>query len=172
MEIHIRFSLDAPRGWARRVGIYVVAPVALVAAVSAVAWGYDTAWIKSGDPLSAAKLKSDLDEIQTRLDDLEKQEPVQRSTVNADGSIKSQAGSWITIDVNNMHNPGSGSYGLLFSAGVFTDTPTCVATANAGNAAPPIVECYNIDKNGITCQVATSSGAPVDTGLFLICVGP
>src|SRR3954462_7147861 len=38
---------------------------------SLVARAYDTSWIASGQPVTAAKLKADLDEVQTRLASLE-----------------------------------------------------------------------------------------------------
>lgn len=68
MDINIRFVIDAPQGWKRRMLLYVATPLALVTAVSAVAYAYDTSWIGSTKPVSASALKTNLDEIQKRLE--------------------------------------------------------------------------------------------------------
>ncbi len=46
MDINFKFSFDAPRGWKRRVFLYVGTPLALVASASAAAYAYDTLWIE------------------------------------------------------------------------------------------------------------------------------
>ena len=167
MDIHIRFTLDAPRGWKRRVLLHIVTPLGLVAAVSTLAVAYDTSWIASGQPVSANALKENLDEIQTRLEDLEGRERVYRANIGPAGAVDEQTGSWITL----VNHPDVGSYEITFADDVFTSTPTCVATAYAGNLLPPAVECYQIFPTGIVCA-AEAGGSAVDTGLFLVCVGP
>lgn len=67
MELNVRISIDAPKGWRARALTLVVTPVALVAAAALVARAYDTSWVASGQPISATSLKSNLDEIQARL---------------------------------------------------------------------------------------------------------
>lgn len=62
MSIH-----DILRQTKRGIGIYVGLPLALVLSASVVAGAYDTTWIRSGQPIVAANLKANLDEIQTRL---------------------------------------------------------------------------------------------------------
>jgi hypothetical protein len=72
MDINIRVKLDAPTGWQRRVLLYVVTPVALVAATAAVARAtLDTTWIADGKPVSSSKLQSNLTELDTRLKTVE-----------------------------------------------------------------------------------------------------
>jgi hypothetical protein len=46
-------------------------PLAILVGATAVTYAYDTAWIASGQPVSAAKLKADLDEAQMRIGALE-----------------------------------------------------------------------------------------------------
>ena len=62
MDLHIRFSFDSPRGATRRIAMFVALPVALVMAAGLAAYAYETTWIANGQQLSAAKLKSLLDE--------------------------------------------------------------------------------------------------------------
>lgn len=55
--------LESKRG----IGFYIGLPLALVLSASMGAGAYDTAWIRSGQPIVAATLKANLDEIQSRL---------------------------------------------------------------------------------------------------------
>jgi hypothetical protein len=67
--MEIRLVIDAPRGW--RVLLLVAMPMALVVGSAALAHAYDTSWIAPQRPVSAAKLKADLDEAQARIAALE-----------------------------------------------------------------------------------------------------
>lgn len=68
MDINIRFTIDAPKGWLRRVMLFVATPAALVAGSVAVASAYDTGWIESGMPISAASLAGLFEDVQTDVD--------------------------------------------------------------------------------------------------------
>jgi hypothetical protein len=69
--MEIKIVIDAPKGWERRILLYVMTPIALVAAAAVGAHAYDTSWIQANAPVSAASLKADLDEAQTRLTNIE-----------------------------------------------------------------------------------------------------
>ena len=71
MDFHISISFDAPRGAGARLARFFGLPLALVAAAGLAAYAYDTTWIASAQPVSASKLKADLDEVQARLAVLE-----------------------------------------------------------------------------------------------------
>ena len=49
------------------VALYAGLPLGIVMAAAVIARAYDTAWIAGSQPVSASKLKADLDEIATRL---------------------------------------------------------------------------------------------------------
>ena len=62
MDLHIRFSFDAPRGAGARLARFFVPPVVLLMAAAGAAYAYSTSWIQAGQPISAQSLKSTLDE--------------------------------------------------------------------------------------------------------------
>jgi hypothetical protein len=66
-----QIRIDAPKGGARRLVLFVGLPLALVMTAGLLARAYDDSWIASGAPIDAVKLKSIFDEIQTRLTALE-----------------------------------------------------------------------------------------------------
>jgi hypothetical protein len=66
--VTLDFHLTQNAKWAIRWGVL---PLAVLLGAMAVAHAYDTSWIASSQPVSAAKLKADLDEAQTRLAALE-----------------------------------------------------------------------------------------------------
>jgi hypothetical protein len=66
MTVDLRLSTNAK--WAIR---WVLLPLGMLTGSMAVARAYDTTWIASGLPLSATKLKADLDEAQARIAALE-----------------------------------------------------------------------------------------------------
>lgn len=148
-----------------RLPVFIGLPVAVIMAAAMAARAYDTLWIAPQQPVSSMKLKANLDEIQSRLAALETERTF-RATITTTGAITSQTGSWISL----VNHAGTGNYVVSFSAGTFTSTPTCIATAYAGNAVPPVVECFNVATTSITCQ-ANAAGSNVDSALFLICVG-
>lgn len=71
MTLNISPTVDGPKGWKRRGLVYVGLPVGVLVVSSAVARAYDTAWIKAEEPISASKLKANLDDVQDRLEALE-----------------------------------------------------------------------------------------------------
>lgn len=71
MNFNLRINVDAPRGAGSRLARFFVVPLALVMAAGLAAYAYDTMWIADGQPLSASKLKANLDEVQSRLAALE-----------------------------------------------------------------------------------------------------
>lgn len=148
-----------------RLAVFIGLPVAVIMAAAMVARAYDTLWIAPQQPVSSMKLKANLDEIQTRLASLETERTF-RATITTTGAISTQTGSWISL----VNHAGTGNYVVSFSPGTFASTPTCVATAYAGNAVPPVVECFNVATTSITCQV-NAAGTNLDSALFLICVG-
>jgi hypothetical protein len=79
--MEIKIVIDAPKGWKRRVLLYVVMPLGFVVVAGVAAHAYDTTWIASGQQVSAAALKNDLDEAQTRIAALE----AFRAQATADG---------------------------------------------------------------------------------------
>lgn len=63
-----RPTVETPRHWTRRTLFYVVTPLALVGITAAVARAtMDTTWIVAGQPSSAGKLKTALDDAERRL---------------------------------------------------------------------------------------------------------
>ena len=143
----------------------IIMPALIIFSAAMTAHAYDTTWISPQQTLSSAKLKANLDEIQSRLTALES-ERVFRATISQQGVLMAQNSAW--TQTNRL---GTGSYLFTFTAGTFSAPPTCVATAYAGNAIPPAIECFNVSTTGITCQ-ANAGGSNVDTSLFLICAGP
>jgi formylglycine-generating enzyme required for sulfatase activity len=71
MNFNLRVNVDAPRGAGARIALFFGLPVALVMAAGVAAWAYDTSWIADGQPVSANKLKGNLDEAQARIAALE-----------------------------------------------------------------------------------------------------
>jgi hypothetical protein len=69
--MEIKIVVDGPKGWKRRVLMLCGALVGVIALPVVIARAYSTAWIQSGQPVSAAALSADLDEVQTRLAALE-----------------------------------------------------------------------------------------------------
>jgi formylglycine-generating enzyme required for sulfatase activity len=67
----IKITIDAPKGGLKRFALFVALPIAVVIAAAMVARGYDTSWIAANQPLTAAQLKANLDEVQARLAALE-----------------------------------------------------------------------------------------------------
>jgi formylglycine-generating enzyme required for sulfatase activity len=67
VECNIRITVDVPRGGLARIARFVGFVALLVMATGLVAHAYDTQWIAAGQPLSASKLKADLDEVQARF---------------------------------------------------------------------------------------------------------
>jgi hypothetical protein len=155
----------------------VVVPAILVGS-AAVAWaGTLHAW-NPGDTLVAKDLNDNFNAVEAeiaanftaldaRVATLEAVGHVERANLGKTGTVTTQSGSWI----NQVDHVGTGGYAVTFASGVFSSVPTCVATAFEGDAAPPVVECYNVSTTSVTCQ-ANAAGTNVDTGLFLICVGP
>lgn len=76
---------------------WLLMPLAVFLATSAVALAYDTTWIAPGAPVQSSRLKQNLDEIQTRLVALE----------NARTSLEAARGSvdllLVTSSVNTNH---------------------------------------------------------------------
>jgi hypothetical protein len=183
MDINIRFSLDAPRGWKRRLLLYVGTPLALVTAASALAYAYDTNWIAANQPVSASALKTDLDEIQTRLVELEANR-TESAIIGPGCTSISQSGPWMTL-VNN----GAGDCTVLFKNGIFSAAPTCVGTSYGSNGAWPryayVVKVNAIngvgipDTNGarfrhmvVDTAIAAPNGAANDEAYAISCTGP
>jgi hypothetical protein len=75
VELKITISVDAPKGWRRRALLYLVIPLALVAATAAIASAgmnpIDASWIQSGGNISASKLSGNLSDLQTQLTNLQ-----------------------------------------------------------------------------------------------------
>lgn len=71
MDLNLRISINAPRGAGARLARFFGVPLALVMVAGVAAYAYDTAWIADGQPVSASKLKANLDEVQARLAALE-----------------------------------------------------------------------------------------------------
>jgi hypothetical protein len=72
--MEIKIIIDAPKGWKRRVLMFVVTPVALVAALGAAAYAtqqqLDTSWIGDTKPVSASSLSTDLANANANFTDL------------------------------------------------------------------------------------------------------
>jgi hypothetical protein len=183
MDINIRLSLDAPRGWNRRVFFYVATPLALVAAASALAYAYDTTWIKDGQPVSASALQGDLDEIQARLVTLEANH-TESAVIGAGCTSISQSGPWMTL-VNN----GAGDCTVLFKNGTFSSAPTCVGTSYGSNGAWPryayVVRVNAINGVGspdtsggrfrhmsVDTDIAAPNGQAANEAFAIMCTGP
>ena len=101
MDLHLSFTLDVPTGWSRRILHHVLVTVGVVAGMTTAVWAYDTSWIASGQPLSAAALKDDLDEIQSRLEVLEAREPVYRATLGSSGELVADSGPASTFGLSS-----------------------------------------------------------------------
>jgi hypothetical protein len=86
--MEIKIVIDAPTGWKRRVLLYVVTPVALVAATALVAratiQNVDGSWVQSGQPVSASSLAGDITAINDNFTSLQAQ-------VNALEAFRTQA---------------------------------------------------------------------------------
>jgi len=108
---------------------------------------------------SVAALRADVTVLQTS-------ERVARATISGAGAVTAQTGSWL----RRVEHPSAGAYVFVFAPGAFAAVPTCVTSANARASAAPAVECYDVTTSSATCQ-ATASGAPIDTGISLICAG-
>ncbi len=121
----------------------------------------------SGDKLSAQLMNENFSDLDARLTKLESQERVVTAIIDKLGAVTQQTGTWISL----VNHSGVGSYVVSFANGTFSTTPTCVATALAGNNAPPIVECFNVANNSITCVAKDAGTMAVDTGLLLVCIG-
>lgn len=94
MDFHIRFSFDAPRGAGARIARFFGVPIALVMAAGLAAYAYDTTWVASNQPISASKLKANLDEAQSRLaalEDLTKQQASALATLQDALAAKNDA---------------------------------------------------------------------------------
>jgi hypothetical protein len=168
----IDFEIPAwVKSWGIRIGLLAVllgmTAVAIAASPPLHVWS-------TGDTLQEADLNGNFKALGDRVTTLENGERVQRAQLGSDGSVASQTGTWISL----VNHAGVGNYVITFAAGVFSATPTCVATASAGNQISPSIEIYSVSKNGITCNATSASkltgdvGTSIDTGIFLICVGP
>jgi hypothetical protein len=170
MDINIRLKIDAPTGWQRRVLLYVVTPLALVAATAAIAHAtIDTSWIADGKPVSSSKLEGNLKALDMRLATLEHGEPTYGAQVTAGGGVVSMTGgSWLA--------PGgstgiAGNYVYNFPAATFTATPACVATGvdNGANTSITIF-IQGLSSTQLKLQ-AIFNGQPTAISLTLICTG-
>jgi hypothetical protein len=115
---------------------------------------YDTSWIVSGKPVSAASLKAALDDIQTRLGLIETEVSF-RATNNNGGSLATGA--------NNI----SGTYTISFNNGNAFDAPSGIFTAQiAGRYYFTGTVHYSVPNTG-TADYYTAlivNGAGVDLG--------
>jgi hypothetical protein len=75
--MEIRILVDAPKGWKRRVLMFVVTPLAIVATTAIVAratvQNVDTTWIQDGGPVSATSLTTDFATVNSNFGDLQGQ---------------------------------------------------------------------------------------------------
>ena len=73
--MEIKIVIDAPKGWKRRVLLYVVTPVALVAATALIAratvQNVDASWIQSGSQVSASDLSNDFGTVNANFTSLD-----------------------------------------------------------------------------------------------------
>jgi hypothetical protein len=157
--------------WGIRIGILTGLLGTATIAIAANRLG--TPWA-TGDTLQAADLNDTFSNVDGRVAALEGLERVRQAKLGSDGVISSQTGSWISV----VNHAGAGNYVLTFAANTFSATPTCVATASAGNQIAPSIEIIAASTTGITCNATAASkltgdvGGNVDTGIFLICIGP
>jgi hypothetical protein len=196
----IKIAFDAPKGWTRRALLYVATPLALVAVTAAIASAgpvnpIDTSWIAAPNPISAALLKGNLDDLQKQSTDL------QATAAQIDTrltTIENTLTLSIVIDENcNFITPpgplteitnGMGDCTILFNS-AFSAAPTCVATSNGSNGVWPHYT-YVTRLNGpnalgrptitgarvrtleIDNQAAAPNSVPADGTVAVICVGP
>ena len=148
MDLHIRFSFDAPRGAGARLARFFGVPVAVVMAAGAAAYAYDTTWVASSQPLSASKLKADLDEGQTRLAALES---LTQQQATALGTLQGQL-TTANANITTLN-------GLVTA----TAAPSGTIVAFGGSAAPPgwvLCDGSAYDK---TSSAYTALGAAIGT---------
>lgn len=127
--MEIRIVIDAPTGWKRRVLLYVVIPVALVASTAIIAratvQNVDASWVASGAPVSAANFNSDLNTINANFASLDQRLTILEARTTSDGGYSVNATYCGTTE--SMTGQIAGGYA---GAKAF-----CVAACNGANTA-------------------------------------
>jgi len=180
--MEIKIVVDAPKGWKRRVLLYVVTPVALVAATALIARAMvlpvDAGWIEAGAPVSASDLASDFSAVNTNFGTLDQRVGVledasagnvRTAVLNTSSTGCGPSGgtlpSWIASCLRNS----AGNYTINFAAGAFSQAPVCVVSTNSllTGFCNPGTSSTSLD---LLCG---SNGAYGDgNGVFVVCVGP
>jgi hypothetical protein len=141
-----------------------------------------THW-SAGDKLSAIDLNANFDGLDSRIAAIE-MERVERATVLGGCTAVSQSGSWMTLVRN-----GPGDCTVVFTPGVFSAAPTCVATSYGTNGAWPrygyVVKINNTDGLGnpgasgvrvrhmsIDTITPIPNGQTADEAFGIVCSGP
>ncbi len=152
---------------------------------SLIAHAYDTNWISGGQAVSAMRLKTDLDEAQSRIVMLEtKTAALENGRVaspiatgsNVGGATVtpvsgsqnctvSQDGSWIA----GATHPSVAKCQIIFVPNFFSAAPRCVASNDAF-----VSTVSGVSATGFTVDIeATDGGAYIDNRpIAVICVGP
>ena len=122
---------------AKRTIRYALLPLAVFAGAAGMARAYDTSWIQSGQPVSSSKLKSDLDEAQTRLTRLETNPTIGGGATVNGNIIAAGSGSRLAVNIDPTGRYGRqviyGNEGIdIVAAGPATLPTTPGADLNLG----------------------------------------
>jgi hypothetical protein len=151
-----------------RLGVYVGLPVAVLVVTAMTARAYDTTWIVSKQPISATKLKADLDEAQTRLLSLEtgNQTITGAKTFSQDALFNGKIGIGMSSGSAKLAIAGSAGtttaiFGDTLPVAMVADWPTVAFNAY-----------FESGWKGITANKPTSAlGMHVGTGAFVYSAG-
>jgi hypothetical protein len=83
--------------------LYLGLPIAVVMSSYVVARAYDSAWISTGQPISAASLKGTLDELHQRLAALEVESPAVTSRMTNGPSVPASVTLTATCETTKKH---------------------------------------------------------------------
>jgi hypothetical protein len=168
--MEIKISVDAPKGWTRRVLLYVATPLALVGVTAAIASAgpmnpIDTSWIAAPHQISAALLKANLDDLQTQCTANQTQATSQQAQIT---SLQTQVATLQSPIVARSRTMGnvqvipSGTSTFL-EMGTTDFDPKSAVTALPWAFKCPVSGYYHIDLNiGWTLSTWPASSHEVD----------